>query len=148
MNVAADVEVERVLSALVDLVSAWSSPAVQTKIARGVGLEINENDVRALHTLGRLGGETRPAGHAEELHLSRPTMSKALGRLAAAGLVTRSPSASDRRAADVSLTVAGYEAYRGLVAAGAALVRNARAQTSAVEADAVVRFTRALRASI
>ena len=40
---------DELLAALVELVSAWSSPAVQARIAQRIGLDINESDIRSLY---------------------------------------------------------------------------------------------------
>ncbi|WP_017792746.1 MarR family winged helix-turn-helix transcriptional regulator [Leucobacter salsicius] len=143
-----DQQVEEVLANFVELVSAWSSPRVQGQIARQTGLDINEGDVRTLHTLGRIGGSVRPAQLALDLHLSRPTMSKSLARLLAAGLVERTAVAGDRRATDISLTPSGARAYQGLIDAGTAMVRDALRLAPGIDTNSIVQFTRALGATI
>lgn len=144
----ADPQIEEVLATLVELVTAWSSPLVQVQIARQTGLDINETDVRTLHMLGRLGGCARPAQLARQLHQSRPTMSKSLARLLAEGLIERAAVADDKRASDISLSPAGVAAYRGLVCAGTAMVRDALRLAPGIDTSAIVQFTRALHASI
>lgn len=141
-------QAEGLLDALVALMSVWSSLPVQGAIAASMGLEINEADVRTLHTLGRLGA-VRPARVADELHLTRPTASKSIGRLAAAGLVTRRPAADDGRAVEVELTDLGRAGYRGLVEAGIAMVDRALSEVPLAEGEAasIVRFAAALRES-
>lgn len=89
-------EVDELLSAMVELVSAWSSLTVQGRITDRIGLDINESDVRLLHTIGRLGA-VRPAQLADALQVSRPTISKSLIRLGMAGLTTRRTAHDDRR---------------------------------------------------
>lgn len=134
------------LDALVSLVAAWSSPAVQREIAARIGLSMNEVDVRTLHTIGRLGAP-RPAQLAAELHLTRPTTSKSLARLASDGLIERRAAADDARAAEITLTPAGQQAYDHLVDAGVAMVEQAIAQVQAGTTDAasIAQFARALR---
>lgn len=143
-----DQQVEEVLATFVELVSAWSSPRVQGQIAHQTGLDINEGDVRTLHTLGRIGGRVRPAQLALDLHLSRPTMSKSLARLLAAGLVERTVVAGDRRATDISLTPAGAHAYQSLIDAGTEMVRDALRLAPGIDTDSIVQFTRALGATL
>lgn len=134
------------LSAMVELVSSWTSLPMQAEIAARTGLSMNEADIRSLHTIGRLGN-VRPAALARELHLSRPTMSKSLGRLGGAGLIHWEYAADDRRAKEIALTDAGQAAYDGLVSAGIDLVDHALAAVPAARADAdiIIQFVRALR---
>ena len=138
---------DELLAALVELVSAWSSPAVQARIAQRIGLDINESDIRSLHTIGRLG-PVRPAALAAELHLSRPTVSKSLARLGAAGLIERREVERDLRASEIELSETGRDAYDRLAAVGVDMVEHALAEASAsrIDASAFVHFTRALRA--
>lgn len=138
---------EDLLDALVALVAAWSSPVVQGEIAASTGLNINEVDVRTLHTIGRFGS-LRPAQLAAELHLSRPTTSKSLSRLEAAGLLERCGAEDDARAVEIALSAAGRDAYERLVGAGVAMVQRAIAQSdfgAAVDAASIAQFARALR---
>ena len=141
-------EVGDLLSAMVALVSTWSSLSTQARVAQGVGLDMNESDVRSLHTIGRLG-EVRPAELADWLHISRPTASKSLARLGSAGLIRRRPDPSDRRGTTIELSDAGTEAYERLVDAGIEMVRQALdTEPSMYEhADSFMRFARALSTS-
>lgn len=139
--------IEEVLATLVDLVTAWSSPQVQGQIARQIGLDINETDVRTLHTLGRAGGCARQAQLAADLHFSSPTMSKSLSRLRAAGLIEHAEAAIDRRARIVSLSPTGERAYQGLIAAGTSMVRDALQAAPGIDTHSIIQFTRSLRTS-
>lgn len=141
-------EVDSLLSSLVDLVSAWTSNLFQARIAQGVGLAINESDVRTIHTLGTLG-EARPAELAEAAHASRPTISKSLARLTEAGLITRRASENDGRASHITLTPKGADAYTQLVDAGIGLVQQALAEVPEMRAHAAAftRFVTALRST-
>lgn len=145
---AKQLQAEGLLDALVSLMSVWSSLPVQGAIASKMGLEIGEADVRTLHTLGRLG-PVRPARIANELHLSRPTASKSIARLAAAGLVTRRAAAGDGRAVEIELTKAGAAGYRRLVEAGIEMVERALGEVPLKDAEAasITRFAAALRES-
>ncbi|MGJ0203024.1 MarR family transcriptional regulator [Leucobacter sp. gxy201] len=138
---------EELLGAIVALVSSWSSTEVQSRIAHRIGLDIGESDVRTLHTIGRFGGGARPAQLADELQVTRPTMSKSLARLAAAGFITRTQAAHDGRATDVALTLAGARAYEALVDAGVEMVRRALDAAPTSDVASIIAFTRALRAS-
>lgn len=143
-GISGDVVAEA-LAAVVELVTAWSSTELQARIARRIGLDINEADIRTLHTIGRLGGATRPALLADELHLTRPTMSKSLSRLAAAGLTERRAAADDGRSAEIMLTPDGRRAYARLVDAGVEMVRAALDASPGADAETLSRFARALR---
>ena len=131
----------QVLSTIVALVTAWTSVAAQGRIATQVGITIPETDIRALYTLGRHGCALRPAMLADELQISRPTMSKMISRLKAEGLVARSElpldaSSHDGRGALVTLTPTGLTAYDALVDAGKLMV--AAALEGTAQADALV----------
>ena len=139
----------QVLSSLVALVTAWTSVATQGRIARQVGITIPEADIRALYTLGRLGGPVRPAALADELQITRPTMSKMIARLTAEGLVDRTglprdASAHDGRGALVALAPAGQTAYRALVDAGEAMVAAALREIATADAHVVAQVMRRL----
>lgn len=136
------------LTAMVELVSTWSSLSTQARVAHGVGLNLNEADVRSLHTIGRLG-ETRPAHLANILQTSRPTTSKSLTRLTAAGFIERSGASDDRRASIIRLTADGHKAYEQLVEAGMAMVEQALDSVPGMHAhtDSFVQFAQALRAT-
>ncbi len=115
---------EAVLSALTRLTVLWNSPEIQTRVAREAGLALDSADIAPLYLLGMLG-PSRPSEIAAELHLTRPTMSKQLGRLTAAGLVTRMTDPNDGRAAQVTLSPVGARAYRALVLRGIVMMREA-----------------------
>jgi DNA-binding MarR family transcriptional regulator len=106
--------------------------------------------VRALYGLGIVGGSARPSDIADELHLSRPSTSKLLVRLVAAGLVERTPDESDRRAARIALTAEGRRTYEQLFAAGVAMLGDATAGWDEAEvrtlAALLTRFTDGLLA--
>ncbi|MFF8818656.1 MarR family winged helix-turn-helix transcriptional regulator [Leucobacter sp. NPDC015123] len=138
------------LAAIVGLVSNWTAAVTHGSIAAEVGVDIAEGDVRALYLIGTHGADTstgvRPAELADELRLSRPTMSKALARLTVAGLVEKSQSATDARSITLSLTREGEAAYARLVEAGVRIVEEATAQLTPAEIRTVTGVaTRLLR---
>jgi MarR family transcriptional regulator for hemolysin len=53
---------------------------------------------------------------AEELGIEGPTLTHHLNRMEAAGFVTRERNPADRRAHDVTMTAAGNQAFRSLIA--------------------------------
>ncbi|WP_022899993.1 MarR family winged helix-turn-helix transcriptional regulator [Humibacter albus] len=126
------------LAALTALVANWGSVATQEEIALRAGVAVEPGDVQPLYALGRTGPQ-RSSTLADTLRLSRPTMSKQLRRLAAAGLIDRSADAADGRASIVSLSTAGAEAYRRLVREGVVMVRGALSEWDAAGADAFAR---------
>lgn len=126
------------LAALTLLIANWGSVAVQETIARRAGVTVDPVDVQPLYTLGQQGPQ-RASTLADTLRLSRPTMSKQLRRLENAGLVSRASDAADARAAIVSLSPAGAEAYRRLVGEGIAIVQGALAQWDAASTGAFAR---------
>lgn len=122
-----------VLSALTRLMSRWTSLDYQRRITAGSGIDRDTATVRALYSLGVKGGTARPSAIADELHLTRPSTSKLIARMAAAGLVERTPDPSDRRSALVALTDAGAATYDRLFGAGIDLITDATTGWSAEE---------------
>lgn len=111
------------LAAVLRLFSRWSSLDVQRAVARQAGLAIEPTDVRAVYALGLHGGAMRPSALAEELQLTRPTASKMLARLDAAGLAARADDPDDGRASLIGLSRDGADAFARLYAAGIAMMR-------------------------
>lgn len=111
-----------ILSALVRLMAHWSSPAVQARIAAGAGVDLDPAAIRAIYVLGRFDRGLRPAELADLLAQLRPTTSKMITRLTAAGLVQRAKEETDGRGAVIALTEAGCESYQRLVDAGLDMV--------------------------
>lgn len=128
------------LASLTRLMSRWSSSQVQERVASGVGVTLDPTEIRAIYTLGLRGGTARPSALADELHLSRPTMSKLIARLMADDLVARSADPDDGRATTVSFTARGAHAYDRLVSAGHEMVRHALADWPEADAAAFGRL--------
>jgi len=124
------------LSSLTRLMSRWSSSTVQARIASGVGVALDPTEIRAVYTLGLHGGAARPSVLADELNVTRPTMSKLVARLIADDLVTRGAHPGDGRAATVAFTPRGRDAYHRLVTAGHDMVDHVLADWSPAEIDA------------
>ncbi|AWB89036.1 MarR family winged helix-turn-helix transcriptional regulator [Salinibacterium hongtaonis] len=133
-----------VLAALTGLMSRWSSSDVQSRIAQGVGVALDASEVRAIYVLGMRGGAARPSELAHQLHLTRPTASKLIARLAADGLVEKTVDPSDGRAAVVRLTESGEHTLTRLRSAGDGLIAHATqgwtAEESSALADLLGRF--------
>ena len=132
------------LTAVVGLISNWTAAVTQGSIAAAINLDIAEGDVRALYIIGQRGVGVQPAALAAELRLSRPTMSKTLSRLAAAGLVDRAPSRTDARSVLIELTESGQTAYDGLVLYGIRMVEHATAGLRPDEIGTVTEVARKL----
>ncbi|MBW9095432.1 winged helix-turn-helix transcriptional regulator [Microbacterium jejuense] len=124
------------LSSLTRLMSRWSSSSVQERIAAGVGVALDPTEIRAVYTLGLHGGTARPGSLADELNITRPTMSKLVARLIADDLVTRGAHPDDGRGATVAFTPRGRDAYRRLVAAGHDMVDHVLAEWTPAEVEA------------
>lgn len=139
-----DHAVRDLLAAVIGLVANWNAVSTQGSIARAVGVDIPAGDVRALYTLGLLGGTVRPADFATALAQTRPTTSKLIGRLETAGLVARSRAEGDLRAVDIVFTEHGGEAYARLVAAGASMVDQAMTDMTAAEIDVITAASKRL----
>ncbi|GAA5202344.1 MarR family winged helix-turn-helix transcriptional regulator [Microbacterium jejuense] len=124
------------LASLTRLMSRWSSSTVQARIASGVGVALDPTEIRAIYTLGLHGGAARPSALADELNVTRPTMSKLITRLLADDLVTRAAHPDDGRATTVAFTARGEDAYRRLVTAGHVMVDHVLDDWTPAEVDA------------
>jgi DNA-binding MarR family transcriptional regulator len=74
--------------------------------ASGTGGEISPTLAAALATIER-EGPLSPSALAEQERIQRPTATRVIARLAAMGLVTRTPDPADARASHVAVTRAG-----------------------------------------
>ncbi|MGP5127597.1 MarR family winged helix-turn-helix transcriptional regulator [Brachybacterium tyrofermentans] len=138
------------LTALTALMSQWSSLEFQRRITAECGVSLDPVGVRALYVLGIAGGAERPSVIADDLHLTRPSTSKLIARLTAAGLVERTPDSSDGRSARIALTADGRRTYEQLVSAGVAMLADATSDWEAEDvrtlSTLLVRFTDGLLA--
>lgn len=73
-------------------------------------LGVGRNDLRALNALEH--GALSSAELAERVGLTRASVTTLVDRLEAAGYVTRTPSAHDRRSVRIALTDATWTAFR------------------------------------
>lgn len=137
----ANIELE-LLSAFVSLVRNWSSVNARGHVARTAGVNIPDSEIRVIYLLGARTREVRPSDIANQLGVSRPSLSKSLALLRDEGLVTGKTTECDRRAVSVTLTDAGKEAYRRLLNAGLALVERAKGDFTTEELLTVARFMR------
>lgn len=123
-----DAAAREVFAALVELHLLWASTEQHGRMAERLGIEMNDSDVRALYSIGMLQRAVRPAELALLTHSSRPTISRTLDRLAAAGLVDRVSHESDRRGSLVQLTDTGASTYLKFVDGTVSLVHTAVAE--------------------
>lgn len=104
---------------------------------------------RALSILSH-SGPLRLGEFARADQLSQPAATNKMNRLVAAGLVTRTPSATDGRAVDFELSPAGREHLDELRARGIASLRPGLSELSEAErstlVDAVAIMSRIVRA--
>lgn len=130
------------LASLTHLMALWSSPATQSRVARDAGVEIDPVDISPVYMLG-LRGPCRASEVAASLHVTRPTMSKQLTRLEAAGLIERRDDPDDRRATIIALSPAGVDAHTRLVERGRAMMHSALRDWPPAEATQfAAQFTR------
>lgn len=129
-----------ILIALTRLVSHWTSQDFQRSVIASRHLDLDPTAVRALYTVGGQGGTATPSAVAEAVHLSRPSTSKLLARLTAAGLIERSASAQDRRSVSVSLTELGQTTFDDLFGAGITMIDRATHDWDPADREALQRL--------
>ena len=103
------------------LLNIWHSPRFQHDIVTERHRALSTLEVRVLWTLGSLG-PSRPSELSTALDATATSVSKAVAKLDAAGLVTREPSPSDQRSHTLHLTSEGREAAQELYDVGDAMV--------------------------
>ena len=111
-------------SALVRLVADWTASDLQARVAETAHVDLDPAEVRGVYLVGLAGGSLGATALAERAHLTRPTTSKLVSRLAVHGLVERFRSG---RSVEVRLTAAGVGAYQALVDAGHDMIARATA---------------------
>lgn len=135
------------LASLTHLMARWSSAGTQAAVAADAGVQVDPADLPPLYMLG-LEGPSRASDLAAALRISRPTATKQLNRLSAAGYIERVADPADRRASIVQLSARGIEVHARLVDQGVAMVSGALTGWSAAESRAfaaeLARFVNAL----
>lgn len=130
----------QMLGAFATVARQWGAVPLEGTIAEQVGLDIEDSEIRMIYILGARTGEMSPGDVAQQLGVTRPTLSKSLTRLRVAGLVESAPTENDRRSVYVTLTETGRDAYTALVDFGMELVHSAAAGLSQAELASVARF--------
>ncbi len=102
----------------------------------GTGPEVSPTQAATLATVEREGPLT-PSALAERERIQRPTATRVLGKLEAAGLVARTADPDDRRVSHVAIT-----------AEGRALLKRIRSRKSAYLARRLAELTPAERATL
>ncbi|GAA2831054.1 DNA-binding MarR family transcriptional regulator [Leucobacter komagatae] len=119
-------DIERqMLSAFATVARQWGAVPIDGHIAERIGLDIEDSEIRIIYMLGARTRELRPGDVAEELGVTRPTLSKSLTRLRNASLIESAVAQEDKRSIYLRLTAAGKDAYQRLIDMGTGLVRAA-----------------------
>lgn len=137
-----------VLTALVNIVRNWSSTAIEGSVAENAGVSIPDSEIRVVYLIGSHLGALRPSDMAEQLGVSRSSLTKSLNRLRDEGLIAGETDPCDRRAVNVTLTAEGRAAYEMLIKAGIDLVRGVGGEFSADQFEAVAQFLGSLVARL
>ncbi|MGV8883437.1 MAG: MarR family winged helix-turn-helix transcriptional regulator [Rhodoglobus sp.] len=111
------VVVERVTT----LMHIWQSPRFQSDIIPEPWRRLGAMEVRVLWHLGSVGSATASEIGAETA-AGAPTVSKAVAKLVAAGLISKQQSSSDRRSHSLRLTPEGRVAAQKVYDVGDAMV--------------------------
>src|SRR5437763_14156852 len=126
-----------------------ADPVTVANRLRPVLLKLNRHLRREIHSLGVTGGQAsllftiqrRPGIGVRELatleRMSAPGMSKYVGRLEAAGLVAREPSAEDRRRVGLRITPEAERVLRSVKSRRTAWLATRLRGLSAAELAAV-----------
>jgi DNA-binding MarR family transcriptional regulator len=124
-------------------------PVTVANSLRPVLLKLNRHLRREIHSLGVTGGQVsllvtihaRPGIGVRELaaleRMSAAGMSKYVGRLEAAGLVEREPSAADRRRVGLRVTAEGERVLRSVKSRRTAWLAARLRELSAEELEAI-----------
>lgn len=113
---------------------------MESKVVAGSPFaELSMRQLQYLDLVDRLGHPT-PSELARELDISRPSVTAALGKLAAAGYVVKIASDEDRRVAHVHLTDKGRRIVRLHDAVHQAMAERFSDALSRTELDTLVRM--------
>jgi DNA-binding MarR family transcriptional regulator len=126
---------------LADLQGVWDSPRFQSGMAHSRRRDFGAIEVRILWTLARRG-PLRSSALAQLLVTGAPSISKAVVKLTASGLVRRDVDATDGRAHTVALTAAGVAAAQDLYDAGDDMMSELLADWPPQETAEFTRFAR------
>ncbi|WP_165069608.1 MarR family winged helix-turn-helix transcriptional regulator [Marisediminicola senii] len=106
---------------MTSLLNIWHSPRFQRDIVTERHRSLSTLEVRLVWTLGSLG-PSRPSELSAALDVTATSLSKAIAKLDAAGIVTREPSPHDRRSHTLHLSAEGRRAAQELYDVGDAMV--------------------------
>ena len=111
-------ELAGTLSALVNM---WWAPTYRAALIADAGQVLGVSEARLLWELGHRA-RARPSELARAMDIGAPSISKAIAKLSARGLVELRQSGTDRRVYHVSLTPSGTQVARRLYDVGDDLV--------------------------
>lgn len=106
---------------MTSLLNIWQSPRFQRDLVTERHRSLSNLEVRLVWTLGSLG-PSRPSELSTALDATNTSVSKAIAKLDAAGLVIREPSPTDRRSHALHLSTEGRRAAQDLYDVGDAMV--------------------------
>ena len=129
------------LANLSALILLWDSPAVQGQILAKTGAAVDQQSHAALRHLAAWG-PMRPTAMSEVLGTGASHVSKIVGRLEEAGLVTRATDPADGRATLISLTEDGEEAARGVYELGDRMINEVLEGWSAEDVELYTSLTK------
>ncbi|WP_416549562.1 MarR family winged helix-turn-helix transcriptional regulator [Leucobacter sp. BZR 635] len=134
-------DIERqMLGAFATVARQWGATPLEGHIAKRLGLSIEDSEIRIIYILGARTDDMRPGDLAEQLSVSRPSLSKSLTRLRTAGIVESEVANDDRRSVYVTLTEAGKEAYATLINFGTEIIHSVNGGLTVSELETVKGF--------
>jgi DNA-binding MarR family transcriptional regulator len=98
------------------------SGRLSAELGRACGLTINDFEILLRLDHGPKGGQ-RQSELNEAVALTQPALSRAVGRLAARGCVSRTGAPGDRRGVLIAITPAGRELLRTAIPVHGAVIR-------------------------
>lgn len=130
---------EDAIASLVRIATIFGSARFQRRFDPASLIPDDANAIPAIYAIA-MGGPQRPSALAAVLHVSAPTVSRLLERLAAAGLVDRLPDPGDSRATLAGLTSRGHAVADDLFRAGDRLVTDLLADWAPADRDTLERL--------
>jgi DNA-binding MarR family transcriptional regulator len=124
------------IASLVRIATVFGSERFQRGFDPHRVIPEDANAIPAIYAIATRGPQ-RPSTLAGDLHVSAPTVSRLLEKLAAAGLVGRLPDPTDSRATLAHLTRSGHAVADGMFTAGDRLIADLLADWSDTDRGAL-----------